>query len=144
MSWFVRPDVVRLPLSDGQWITVKKQLSAGEKHDAHARMAQVGVEPMRVDVFKVGPVLVLAYLVDWSLTDDDGHPVSIKGEPLDVVEATIRALQPERFDEIHEAIARHELAIAEARLQKKTIPPGEIGSSPISISPVGAGGGTSG
>lgn len=144
MSWFVRPEIVRLPLSEGQWITVKRRLSAGEQREYYARMMMQGIEPMRADPLKVGLALVAAYLLDWSLIDDDGEPVTIAQQPIEIVESAINLLEPERFGEIHAAIAEHERTQAAARAEEKKGQGGESKSLAISPLLVGAGGGTNG
>jgi hypothetical protein len=144
MSWFVRPEVVRIPLSEGQWITVKKRLNAGESRDTFARMCQQGIEPLRVNPIQIGLAQTLAYLIDWSLCDDDGQPVAIANQSIDVVESTLNALEPERFDEIREAVSKHEIEQLAARAEEKKTRSGATGSPPISRSLVAVGGGTSG
>ncbi|HZD63875.1 MAG TPA: hypothetical protein VE200_13895, partial [Xanthobacteraceae bacterium] len=59
----VTPESVRLPLSDGDFITVKKELNAGEGLDLEA-------EPPP----RTLPV-ILAYLVGWSFVGPGNIPI---------------------------------------------------------------------
>jgi hypothetical protein len=138
MSDFVKPEIVRLPLSDGQFIDVKKRLSHGEREDMFTNMSPY-VTPGEVSTISRGTVRtekVLTYLVGWSLTDE-GQPVNIspqvkREERID----TIRMLSTERFDEIFQAILTHE----EGGAAGKKAPDGVTGLPAISPSPSNAAG----
>src|SRR5262245_15623993 len=118
MSRFVRPDTVRLEISQGDWLLVKKRLTAGEERQAFARMMRpyrtsLSGMPNGSDQVELDPVQAtlsntIAYLLDWSLVDDDGKPVVIRNQPVDVVRAALDALDLESFTEITQAIAAHE------------------------------------
>lgn len=107
---FVKPEIVRLKLSDGDYIDVKKRLNTGEHQDMLARMTpyQMPGLPVQMNSLEVMRARVLAYLVSWSLTDD-GTPVPYE---LDQPEATrletLRSLDPDTFREIRTAIEDHE------------------------------------
>jgi hypothetical protein len=63
---FVQPDVVRLPLSDGDFIDVKRELSAGEQRRMFAGMVLHGVVPGEktlLDPERVGITKMVEYLV---------------------------------------------------------------------------------
>ena len=130
-SWFVRPETVRLPLSDGQWILVKQRLNTGE-HRAHlARCSVVGSDGRRrVESLTHGLSLVVAYLLDWSLSD-----VGIRDASEAALTAALDNLEPDRFVEIREAVAAHELAMEAARETEKNVTGGERPASAISPSP---------
>ena len=144
MDWFVRPDTVTLPLSNGQWLLVRKRLSAGERRAKYARLYMMtvkdGTHVRQVNPEQVGLASVTAYLLDWSLRDHDGTPVVIKDLPIDQLEMTLNQLTPEAYDEIEKAIETHDDSMA----QKKTIPNGEPASSATSSSPPASGGATNG
>lgn len=140
-SRFVRPDTAILPLSDGDTITIRKRLTAGEQRAMFTRMYdQAG----RVDRSQVGLSLVLAYLLDWTFTDDEGRIVRIADQPINVVEGAINALYPETFDEMQSAIEQHIEESAAEREKLKNARGGGKESSPISPSLDSSGGGTSG
>src|SRR3954464_12266481 len=110
MGDFVRPEPIRLSLSGGHYIDIKKRLNHGEREDMYARIAPYVVpgEPAHMNRREVRTAKVLTYLVGWSLTDE-GMPVPMsavlsEADRLD----TIRSLDPDRFDEIHGAIEAHE------------------------------------
>jgi hypothetical protein len=89
-------DVIRLPLSDGDFLTVKQELTAGEGLDLEG-------EP----VPRTLPV-ILAYLVGWSFVGEDDRPIPYS--PMQSVEErrdTLRSLDTATMDEIVEALAPH-------------------------------------
>ena len=122
MSRFVRPETVKLDLTDGDWLLVKRRLTAGEERHAFARILKSTAygEPMALDFEKTGLAKIVAYLLDWSLADDSGVVV-IRDQPAHVVEAALLALDPSSFHEIHHAINAHEAAqLAALDAEKKT------------------------
>jgi hypothetical protein len=69
----------------------------------------------------MGRATVLAYLVDWTLTDE-GEPVPIRGLSVDELGAVVDNLEGPDFREVREAIEAHERRESEAReAEKKTI-----------------------
>lgn len=134
-----------MPLSDGDFINIKKALTHGEREDMLSAISPhitVG-ERRQIDTRHVRTTKVLTYLVSWSLTDHD-QPVPYSPDlPEQARIDTIRSLDTYTFDEIHAAIEKHEIAADAARTGKKTVtaPPA---SNPISESPSGATGATSG
>lgn len=142
MSDFVKPEIVRLPLSGGQFIDVKKRLSHGEREDMFTNMSPF-VTPGETATISRGTVRtekVLTYLVGWSLTDD-GQPVPISPQvPRQDRIDTIRMLSTDRFDEIFQAILTHE----EGASSEKKVPDGVNELPAISPSPSDAAGVTSG
>lgn len=135
-SRFAGSDVTVLKLANGDSLTVKRRLSAGEQRAMFARMYHTVDGRTRVDSIKVPIATCLAYLLDWNLTDDDGQPVAIKGLPPEDVAAILDALTPEDFKEISEAIDAHSSAMEDARNQEKKTEPGAAGLSSTSPSPV--------
>jgi hypothetical protein len=139
---FVEPELVRVPLSDGDFINIKKALTHGEREDMLSAISPhitVG-QRRQIDTRHVRTTKVLTYLVSWSLTDHD-QPVPYSPDlPEQERIDTIRSLDTYTFDEIHAAIENHEIAADAARAGKKTaIAPSK--SKPISESPSGADGG---
>jgi hypothetical protein len=121
-SRFVRPETVKLDLSNGDWVLIRKRLSAGEQRDAFNRAYVQGANgEFVVHPGRIGLSMLSAYLLDWSLTDGDGQQVVIRGESVDVVEATLNSLDPDDFTELRQAVEQHEQRmIAERDAQKKT------------------------
>jgi len=107
----VTPESVRLPLSDGDFITVKKELNAGEGLDLEAEPA-----PRTLPV-------ILAYLVGWSFVGADNTPIPYSPmQSVDERRATLRNLDTATMDEIVEALAPHVRANRRSVEEKKTIP----------------------
>lgn len=136
-GWFVRPQTSRLDLSDGQWLIVKQRLTAGEQRAAFARMYLAGADGrLRVHPLESGLAQITAYLLDWSLTDDDGKPVAIRDLSAEDLTTVLDNLDPDRFTEIKLAVERHEEAQLAARAEKKkAIPAGETEPGKTSPSP---------
>jgi len=122
MSRFLKPEIVRINLTGGDWITIKKQLTAGEQRRVFARStkgARAG-QPIDIDLETAGVSNVVEYLIDWSFTDHAGHPVPIKDMPAEYVMATLNSLDSDSFNEIQQAITDHEAALAEEKKLQAT------------------------
>lgn len=143
-SRVVRPETKTLSISGGDWVLVKKRLNHGEQQASFARRYLADAGGHRVNLQLVGMEKVTAYLLDWSLTDLEEHPLVIKSQPIETVEAALNAIDPESFVEIRDAIEAHEVAMALARAAEKNDPGGEKESPAISPSPDAAAGATSG
>lgn len=114
MSWFVQPETVRIDLPEGQWIEVKKTLSAGERRKAFASAVKsmTGDRDAEMDPERIGVAALEAYLVDWSLTGPDGKAMRIdtpqrKRTALDL-------LHPSKFALIDDAVSRHIAAMEDS------------------------------
>lgn len=145
MIAFVRPDTIRLPLADGDWIEVKRRLSSGETRDLYARLYKPGPEgKLTTDPFQSGLAQVVAYLIDWSAVDEAGRPIVIRGLSVPDLERVLNMLDVESFADIREAIERHEAAMVEARTQEKKRRTGATDAAATSPSPSAAAGVLSG
>jgi hypothetical protein len=152
MSRFVRPDSTRIEISGGDWLLVRSQLNAGEHNEVFARSTDstiaVDASGMKGDIkihpVKAGMANLVGYLIDWSLVDDDGRKVEIRDQPFEVVAAALEGLDLDSFQEIQKAITAHGKQVDERRDQEKKLRGGDNGSPMTLLSPVGAGGGTSG
>ena len=120
----VAPDVVRLPLSDGDFLDVKKTLNAGEYrkmiYDQY-KDAPPG-EKITLELRKIEMVKLLAYIVGWSFVGFDGQPLPYRpDEPDDIRAATIDSLDQDTYRELIQAVDAHEARDEAARAaQKKT------------------------
>jgi len=132
----VRPETVRIPISDDDWIEVRKRLNAGEARRVFSRMVKTSEagKPLEVDTFQIGRSQAVAYLVNWSLAefpirDEFGRPASpdVIGEALDTMDM-------ESFTEITTAIANHEKAMDAERSAEKNGHTGSSTSEAISVS----------
>jgi len=123
-----RPESAKLDISLGDWLMVKKHLSAGERMDMYAAMMKATSTGETIDSARVGVCRVATYLLDWSITDADGQPVVIHDQSQDVVVSALRALDPESFTEILNAIDAHDAAMEKARVAEKNEQVGAIAS----------------
>lgn len=122
---FQKPDVKRLELSDGDWITIKKELNNGDQKRCDAAgmkkpMLANGrvISPIDWEVYAMERCLV--YLVEWSFEDETGARVAVTLDAL-------KAMDTESFDEIDNAIAKfvreHDEAKKQQRIAKMTDTP---------------------
>jgi hypothetical protein len=137
-SRVVEPASLTLSISNGDWLRVRKRLNAGE----HKRKVKRGVvhtaDGPHVDTVEAGTATILAFLLDWSLTDLQGEPLLIARQPPDVVEAALDLIDPDSYVEILRAIEAHEIAMEAERDAQKKIRNGDRTSSPPSSSPAPA------
>ena len=144
-SRFVRPDTTVLKISRGDTLTVKRRLTHGETIASYARMYLASADGQRaVNPLQVGMAIVTSYLIDWSLTTDDGARVTIRDVSVEALEAILNSLEPESFTEIREAIQAHDAAMQAEREAEKNGRGTETGSPEISPSPSVVTGPTSG
>lgn len=124
-SWFVKPETVRLDLPEGQWIDVKKRLTHGEERRAIASLYTEVRADGRItpNVEMMGKSEVMAYLVEWSLRDDEGKPIRLDTDAKR--SAAIDLLDPDKFKVISDAITAHVEAMKVAREQDKAAPFGK-------------------
>lgn len=125
-SRFLRPDTDTLTLANGDTLTVKRRLTAGDSRVMKGMQAI----PTLVELG-----LVLAYLLDWSLVGLDGAKVPIADLAQADFVRTLDALDDESFDEIHAAIQAHVAAMAAERAEEKKRKARMRGDAPISPSP---------
>lgn len=137
-SRIVQPDTTRIELSDGDWLVVKKRLSHGDRTAAQQRMYRDINGEMQIDRTLVAMSMVLAYLVDWSFIDHQGHKIAIQGQSPEDVMSALNAIAPEDFDEVSDAIDAHSTAMRAERDAQKKILNGESPHSPTLPSLVGA------
>lgn len=131
------PDCVRLSLSDGEWILVKKHLTAGEYRRVMARQIRSWSPEGKAELnpLEVGRSQMIEYLLDWSASGPDGKPIVIRDKSPDEVGAALDMLPPEAFEEIREAVGKHVEAMDAERAAEKNDRTGEKSASAISPSP---------
>jgi hypothetical protein len=120
---FVDPDSTRLDLTDGDWIEVKVELTAGETRDLYGRMRPYVVpgEPNQLIAKEVGIARLIAYVIDWSLRDRAGKPVPVN-------EKTIDGVDMDTFQEMLAAVDAHITRHDEHRLAEKNGRAGSLNS----------------
>lgn len=114
-----KPEQHRINLSLGDWLIVKKHLTAGDRRAMMRRMRSAGVGPMDYDTSRVGLAKILTYLLDWSILDADGNVIDIRDKPQEFVEGALDSLEPESFTEILQAIDAHDEAMEKEREEEK-------------------------
>jgi len=124
-----RPATDRLELSEGDFLIVKQDLTAGEYRELmRASMRPLLVTTtatgaatptMELDPIAAGVAMVLAYLLDWSFTDADGRPILIADQPAAVVTAALDVIDSDAYMEVQKAIQRHQGARAAALAEEK-------------------------
>jgi hypothetical protein len=120
----VAPDVVRLPLSDGDSVEVKKILNAGEYrkliYDPYKETPDG--DKVVLDHSKLGMAKLLAYIVGWTFVGFDGAPLPYRpDEPEEIRRATIDGLDQDTYRELIAAVNAHEeREEAALEAQKKT------------------------
>jgi hypothetical protein len=138
-SRIVQPETIKLSLSDGDWLLVKRRLNAGEQRQILKRGMKVVNGSMEIDPLAGGVAKITTYLLDWSLTDPAGKVIAIRDQPAAVIEAALDSLDPDSYGEILKAIETHETAMKVEREAQKKIPTGPPvtapNSSPTSPSP---------
>lgn len=125
---FVKPKTVRIDLSDGDWIEIKRELNAGEHREIFGRMVKEmrAGERATIDPELVGLTKLVGYIVAWSF-EDNGKPVEVSAD-------AIKSLDVETFAELSAAIDKHDEAMDAEIEARKNVPAGESPSSPISPS----------
>ena len=122
-SRYRKPEEMRIELTGGDWLLVRKHLTAGEERDAHARVIKAGTmrtgERPELDLEHLGIAQAVSYLIDWSITDIDDKPIRIRDQPYAFIAAALRDQTPESLREILEAIQAHDSAMTEARAEEK-------------------------
>jgi hypothetical protein len=101
---FVQPETVRLSLSEGDWLEVKRELNAGEARQVQIRLMSgpiVTGEKITYDPAKVGLTQALEYIVAWSFLDTTGKVAEIS-------EASLKLLDQDSLREVIAAVNAHD------------------------------------
>lgn len=108
---FVTPETVRLDLSDGDWIEVKRRLTNGERRRLNtaglSKSLTIGNEQNQeidIDFAEFSLARAAMWIVDWSF-EDDGRRVA-------VTRVALESLDEETADEIDKALDAHIEAMA--------------------------------
>jgi len=126
MSDVVVPGTTTLALSRGRSITVRKELNHGQHTAMQARKYRETDEgTLRINPATISDAVVIAYLVDWTLTDQRGQPIEILGLPANELQDVLNNLRQPVADEVKRAVQAHDAAVqAAAEAEKKTESPG--------------------
>lgn len=116
---FVRPEVVKLDLSDGDWLEAKRSLSYAEAQKLSAAGltsyktgddqdgGAIGIDWARVNIARI-----LTWVTDWSFRDEADKPVPFGAD-------AVANLDPDAATEILEALDAH---IEATEAEKKATP----------------------
>jgi hypothetical protein len=108
---FAKPTTTTLTLATGATLTVKRRLNSGDAREMKAMQAYSTLAE---------PAVVMAYLVDWTVTND-GTPVPVAGLSRPDLADVLNNLDEDAFDEIYAAVSAHRAAMtAERDAEKKT------------------------
>jgi len=120
-----RPAVERLELSEGDYLVVKQDLTAGEFRELmRASSRSVAVTPeggasLQLDPIAAGLATVVAYLLDWSFADADGRKIAIADQPASVVRSALDHIDSAAYLEVQGAIMAHQTARAVQLAEEK-------------------------
>jgi hypothetical protein len=118
----VIPREVTLSLADGRTVTVWAELNHGQYIALLSRMYTEAKDgELRRDVIKTTDATVIAYLIDWTLTDPQGARIPVRGLPPDDVQAALNNLRQAVAQDVKHTIEAHHAAVeAAATALKKT------------------------
>jgi hypothetical protein len=122
-SAVVIPRTKVLPLPVHGWtITVHEELNHGQHIAMLARVySETDDGRLRRDALKNSDALVIAYLVDWTLTDSSGERIDIAGLKPDDLQHVLNNLRIPVALQVKQAVQAHDAAIGVAAdEQKKT------------------------
>jgi hypothetical protein len=117
----VAPEEVRLTLSEGDYVDVKKVLNAGEYRKLiYDQFKDSDGYTVTIDHAKVGIAKLLAYILGWSFVGLNNQPVPYApDQPEEIRRATLDALDQDSYLELIAAINAHEEAQDAALAAKK-------------------------
>lgn len=111
---FIEPGTVRLDLGDGDWIEVKRELSAGELKAMRTSsftymQGQSGASAddevkIGVDWRRLAVARILSYVIDWNAKDAQGRPVPFS-------RAAVEQLSVTDFERLEATLNTHAVAI---------------------------------
>lgn len=117
----VVPDVVRVEISEGDWLDLKRRLSHGERQKMFSLLLK-NLTPdgqASLDREMVGTAQLMAYLADWSLVDPNGKQIRIDTDARKL--AAINSLDDATVTEMLQAVDQHiEAMEVEITTSKKT------------------------
>ena len=103
---FASGAAVRLEVSDGDWVLVRRELSYGQQRRL-AASGLTGIDPavtegqrLQVDLAAYDLERLVVWVLDWSFRDADGEPVVVSRE-------AVEALHPDTAAEINAVLDAH-------------------------------------
>lgn len=138
------PETIKLDISNGDWLIVKKHLTAGEQRriiKGTVQMMAAGQEPV-FDPVAADMGFVLAYLLDWSMTDLEEKQIPIRNQPENVITSALESLPFDDYTEIVNAIQAHDVRMKAERDAEKNARTTVSKSLVTSLSPDSSASGT--
>jgi hypothetical protein len=132
---FVQPQTIQLPLSEGDWVEVKKELTIGENRAAlNAIAGEVlpsGSRKLNYDV--LGLAELSAWIVDWSFCSlpTTDHP---NGRKIPFSITALKDLTEEDYREVETVVQAHIAKMHAESAARKKARDGEHRSVPTSSS----------
>lgn len=128
----VVPRTVTLPVGLAEWtVTVREELTHGDDVAMQARMyRESDGGKLSVDHVRYGDAMVLAYLVDWTLTDAGGQRIEIAGKSASEVQDVLTNLRRFVYREVHRVIDAHDDACRAREAELKKTSSGAAPSAP--------------
>jgi hypothetical protein len=139
-----------LPLSEGDWIVVRRSLTVGEERTI-ARLSAKSYERVdggggegrfrvEYDFLRQGVARAATYIQSWSLLGANGLAIPwLVNLPLEKRMAILEDLDPDTQTEIEEAITKHANAQQEARDAAKKAQAGGTSETPFAATSPSAG-----
>jgi len=116
----VIPREVTLPLANGRTITVWAELNHGQYIAMLSRMFTESKDgELRRDVIKTTDATVIAYLIDWTLTDPQGERIGVRGLPPNDVQDALNNLRQAVAQDVKRTIEAHHAAVEAAGMALK-------------------------
>jgi len=137
MSDIVTPRELTLPLADGRTVTVWAELNHGQYIAMLSRMYTEAKDgALRRDVIKTTDATVIAYLIDWTLTDPQGDRLEVRGLAPDAVQDVLNNLRQPVAQDVKRVIEAHhaQLEAAGEALKKTDITDASSGTPSPSAS----------
>ena len=126
--FFAKPETCKLDLPARNWVLVKKRLTAGEQRDMLSHMMK---ESGAIDSVQVGVCKLVAYILDWSITDANDQPIVIFDQGDNALRDALNKMTTDGFSILMQAVDEHMAAVErEDEEEKKRILAGGNGSSP--------------
>lgn len=109
---YVQPETTRYDLTEGDWIDLKRQLTAGERWAIDAAgLSEDETGTLNRDLAQRSIAIRLGWIVGWSFVDPAGNQTKPTAE-------TLGALDLETIAEVDQVIMRH----VDARRAEKNAP----------------------
>jgi len=128
----VKADTVRLPLTEGDWIEVRRELTIGQARNIYSESYRVTETGSTIDPQIASFARAATWITAWSLIGMDGMaiawPINL---PLRKKVAILEQLDVDTMVEIEAAIAQHERDVEKVTEKNAT---GEVASEPTSPS----------